>query len=59
MHYRYRETIYHITILRIPAGGGAGITLDGVPLSGTAIPLVDDRREHSVEVRMERALSEQ
>ncbi|OHD67901.1 MAG: cyclic beta 1-2 glucan synthetase [Spirochaetes bacterium RBG_16_49_21] len=52
MHYRYRETIYHITIRRMPTGGGANITLDGVPLSGTAIPLIDDRREHSVDVRI-------
>jgi hypothetical protein len=34
----------------MPAGGGASITLDGAPLSGTAIPLVDDRREHTVVV---------
>jgi cyclic beta-1,2-glucan synthetase len=52
MHYRYRETVYHITIQRMPSGSVAGITLDGVPLNVTAIPLVDDRREHMVEVRI-------
>jgi len=52
MHFRYRETTYHITILRMPAGDGAGIILDGVPSGGTTITLVDDRREHSVEVRI-------
>ncbi len=57
MHYRYRETVYHITILRMSAGGGANITLDGVPLSGTALPLTDDRREHSAEVRIGAVLS--
>jgi cellobiose phosphorylase len=53
VHYRYRETVYHITILRMPAGVGSGITLDGVAQDGTAIHLVDDRREHSVEVRID------
>jgi cyclic beta-1,2-glucan synthetase len=54
VHYRYRETVYHITIVQM-SGAGTGITLDGVPLDGTAIPLVDDRREHSVEVRIDAA----
>ena len=57
VHYRYRETVYHITILQMSTDGGMRITLDGVALSGTAIPLIDDRREHSVEVRIEIALS--
>jgi cellobiose phosphorylase len=52
VHYRYRETIYHITIQQLSTGGRMSITLDGVPLSGTAIPLVDDNQEHSVEVRI-------
>jgi cyclic beta-1,2-glucan synthetase len=58
VHYRYRETVYHITILQMSTVGGMRITLDGVPLDGTAIPLVDDRRDHSVEVRIEIAQSE-
>ncbi len=54
VHYRYRETIYHITIIQTAEGkGGIGLILDGAPLSGTEIPLVDDRREHSVEVRID------
>ncbi len=53
VHYRYRETIYHIAVLRMSSGGGAGIILDGVLLSDAAIPLVDDRREHSVEARID------
>ncbi len=52
VHYRYRETIYHVTIQRVPAGVGAGVIIDGVQSNGTAIPLVDDRREHTVEVRI-------
>ncbi|MFP5419244.1 MAG: GH36-type glycosyl hydrolase domain-containing protein, partial [Gammaproteobacteria bacterium] len=56
VHYRYRETVYHITV-RCAAGARstqpARITLDGAEIKGAgAIPLVDDRREHRVEVEM-------
>jgi cellobiose phosphorylase len=52
VHYRYRETLYHITIRRVgePSGQVTGVTVDGAELRGTRIPLVDDRREHFVEV---------
>jgi cellobiose phosphorylase len=53
VHYRFRETVYHIAV--VPAGdGGAGITVDGSPQAGAALSLVDDRREHAVEVRVPR-----
>jgi cellobiose phosphorylase len=53
VHYRYRETVYHIAVLQTPvADGEPRVTLDGVLLPGPAIPLVDDRREHLVEVRI-------
>jgi cellobiose phosphorylase len=54
IHYRYRETVYHIAITQIAAGEeqGGGVTLDGVELDGQAIPLVDDRQEHAVAVRV-------
>ena len=55
LHYRYRETVYHIALRR--AGEQAGqpirITLDGVDVAGTeqgVLPLVDDLRAHHVEV---------
>ena len=52
VHYRYRETVYHIAVLRTRAGDGeAGVTVDGVEQHDQAIPLVDDHREHSVQVR--------
>jgi cellobiose phosphorylase len=55
LHYRYREAVYHIAILCTPAvDGQAGVTVDGVEQADLSIPLVDDRREHSVEVRMVR-----
>jgi cellobiose phosphorylase len=59
VHYRYRETVYHIDILHMGAGNGeTSVTVDGVEQSDKAIPLVDDRQEHSVEVRIPAARSE-
>ncbi len=53
MHYRYRETVYHIAITQTPGGGGPrAVIVDGVEQQGQAISLVDDRQEHSVEVRI-------
>jgi cellobiose phosphorylase len=52
MHYRYRETVYHITVLQPGNGSAASVTVDGVKQSDNAIPLRDDRGEHSVEVRI-------
>jgi cyclic beta-1,2-glucan synthetase len=53
VHYRYRETVYHIAVLQTVCGnGGMGVTLDGVEQDDKAILLVDDRQEHSVAVRV-------
>jgi cyclic beta-1,2-glucan synthetase len=53
VHYRYRETIYHITIQQMSAGSGeTSVTVDGVEQPDDTIPLIDDRQEHSVEVRI-------
>jgi cellobiose phosphorylase len=52
IHYRYRETVYHVTLIN-EAGDWRGpqqITVDGQPQPEAAIPLTDDRREHQVEV---------
>ncbi|MCX5903468.1 MAG: cyclic beta 1-2 glucan synthetase, partial [Proteobacteria bacterium] len=51
VHYRYRETVYHIAILQQCTGSGdTRVTVDGVEQHDQAIPLVDDRKEHSAEV---------
>ena len=60
MHYRYRNTVYHIAILQTRAGdaeqtGKMSVTVDGVARTDQAVPLVDDRQEHSVEVRIHAA----
>jgi cellobiose phosphorylase len=53
VHYRYRETVYHIAVLQTGAANeGMIVTVDGVEQDDQAIPLVDDRQEHRVEVRM-------
>ena len=51
IHYRYRETMYHITVLQSDSGSTSmTVTIDGVQRADLAIPLVDDRHEHSVAV---------
>jgi cellobiose phosphorylase len=54
IHYRYRQTTYHITITRVAAESlEANLpTLDGQEISGTTIPLRDDRQEHAVELKI-------
>jgi hypothetical protein len=42
--------VYHISIVQ--ESGSAGMTIDGEAREGGAIPMVDDRREHVVEVRL-------
>ncbi len=50
MHYRFRETVYHIAIVQ--GSGAAAMTIDGEAHAGSAIPLVDDGRDHTVELRL-------
>ncbi|MDD4093891.1 MAG: cyclic beta 1-2 glucan synthetase, partial [Methanothrix sp.] len=50
MHYRYRETFYHITVTRTGASGS--VTVDGIIESDGTIHLIDDRKEHLVEVKI-------
>jgi len=54
IHYNYRLTPYHIRITRpssAPAGGRQ-LFFDGQALTGNLIPLVDDRRDHFVEIQV-------
>jgi cellobiose phosphorylase len=51
IHYRYRETIYHITIRT--AGSGPTVTrviVDGSEQPEKSVPLIDDRNHHNVDV---------
>jgi cellobiose phosphorylase len=58
IHYRFRQTVYHITITRLisDAPGADQLFLDGKELAAETIPLVDDRREHSVELKIWRSV---
>jgi len=56
LHYRYRETLYHITVLQVSGGNGeTRVTVNGVEQHDKAIPLVNDHQEHSVEVKIQAA----
>ncbi len=52
IHYRFRQTVYHIKIRRIAANSGEEIqlTLDGRNLPGNSVPLQDDHQDHFVEM---------
>jgi cellobiose phosphorylase len=51
VHYRYRDTVYHIKVLQEHACEDEGsVTIDGVVQREQMIPLVDDHSEHFVEV---------
>ena len=53
LHYRYRETVYHIAVLQTPDGNGEmRVSIDGIEQHDETIPLVDDHKEHWVEVRI-------
>jgi cellobiose phosphorylase len=54
LHYRYRQTPYHIHITRFPGAppGVSRLSLDGQPFASNTIPLVDDHRDHSVELQI-------
>jgi cellobiose phosphorylase len=53
IHYRYQQTVYHITIARLDdkAPNPRELTLDGQSLEGNAIPLTNDFVEHFIELR--------
>ena len=53
IRYRYRETNYDIRVQQIKIGTGAmQVTVDGVDQQDKVIHLVDDHKEHGVEVRV-------
>ncbi|MGD0542305.1 MAG: hypothetical protein ABSB33_12390, partial [Tepidisphaeraceae bacterium] len=54
INYRYRETFYRINF----ANSGSGrivkrVALDGVDQPQKTLPLIDDRKQHVVEVEIE------
>lgn len=52
IHYRYRETVYHIVIRQVPNLKERIIVVaDGQQQPDNCIPLVDDRQDHHAEVQ--------
>jgi cellobiose phosphorylase len=59
MQYRYRNSVYNIVVSQKGAeddglAAAMSVTVDGVLCGDTTISLVDDQREHSVEVIVDR-----
>jgi cellobiose phosphorylase len=53
LHYRYRETVYHIEFIKDPeAGTEQFVSLDGLDQPDKSITLIDDRKEHWAIVRL-------
>jgi cellobiose phosphorylase len=53
LHYRYRETFYHITAARVEPGSDVvSVTVDSLVQSDRTVHLVDDQREHFVEINL-------
>jgi cellobiose phosphorylase len=55
LDYRHRETLYHITCLNVSGGWKVPpkIFLDGNEQPGSALKLMDDHKEHCVDVKFE------
>ncbi|MDR3640154.1 MAG: cyclic beta 1-2 glucan synthetase, partial [Humidesulfovibrio sp.] len=54
MHYRYRETVYHIKVAQLPVGRAKmRVSVDGIEQQSGSIPLVDDRKEHWAEITVQ------
>jgi cellobiose phosphorylase len=60
INYRFRETLYRITVSQIPEGEltRVKILLDGAECPGSFISLADDRQEHIAEVRLPLSISQ-
>ena len=52
IRYRYRETVYHIEVVHGSIKDPSAVTVDGIKQNNQFIPLVDDRKDHQVEVRV-------
>jgi cellobiose phosphorylase len=50
IHYRFRETVYHLAFHQKKPGGEIRLTVDGVEQKDRSVTLKDDHREHFVEI---------
>jgi cellobiose phosphorylase len=58
VHYRYRETVYHLAFEQLQPGKEICVTVDGVEQPDRAVTLVDDRVVHFVAVKIGNNLTE-
>ena len=52
IHYRYRETFYHITVDNRGGSTIERVTVDGGDQPDRSVPLIDDRNDHQVVVEV-------
>jgi cellobiose phosphorylase len=54
LHYRHRDTFYHITMKRagVEVAQPVRVIVDGQEQPDAVIQLVDDRQEHTVEIEV-------
>lgn len=53
IHYRYRDTVYHISLTHLQEGNNIKIIiLDGQESKKIFIKIIDDRVDHQVEVKL-------
>jgi cellobiose phosphorylase len=52
IHYRFRQTVYHITIRRVSSDSGeeTRLIVDGRNMPGNTVPLQDDHQDHVIEM---------
>ena len=52
LHYRYFQTFYHVVFEQaLDHSGPPRVTLDGKPVAQDTLTLINDQREHTVQVR--------
>jgi len=54
VHYRFRRSVYHITITRVASDSteAGSLSVDDTALAGSTIHLVDDEKEHFAEMKV-------
>ena len=50
IHYRFRETVYHIACSQVKENSEIRVTVDGAQQEGKSVTLNDDNQEHFVEI---------
>jgi cellobiose phosphorylase len=50
IHYRFRETVYHLDFHQMKPGGEIRVVVDGAAREDRSVTLIDDRQEHGVEI---------